>query len=326
MRGSVRAFVPASLFTMLIAIGLSSACAQSYPSRPIRIEVGFPAASTVDILARAVAHKLNEAWGQSVIVENKPGAAGNVAAELVAKAVPDGYMLLFSNNGLVISALGGKQPYSVQTDLKPVVYVASGPHVLIVTPSLPVSSVQQLIALARSRPGQLSHASVGVGSPSHLAAELFKNITRINLLHIPYKGSGQVLIDVATGDVAMSFSGMAPALPLIQRHKVKALGVTTATRSDALPDVPTFRESGVPNFEVGFWYGLFAPSRTPSEIIAKLNGEIDRALKSPDLRRHFSTLGLDAIGGSASDFDTFVKSEISRWSRVVKANGLVLEQ
>jgi tripartite-type tricarboxylate transporter receptor subunit TctC len=295
--------------------------------RPVRIEVGYPAATTVDIVARAVAQRLTEAWGQPVIVENRPGAAGNVAAELVAKAAPDGYTLLSTNNGLVVSAISYRKPlYSPQTDLKPVVHVASGPHVLIVTVALPVGSVQQLIALARSRPGQLSHASVGVGSPSHLAAELFKNLTGVKLLHVPYKGSNQVLIDVATGDVAMSFSGIAPALPLVQRHKVKALGVTSATRSDALPNVPTFRESGLPNFEVAFWYGLFAPVKTPPEIIAQLNGEIDRALRSQDLRRHFSALGLDAIGGSASDFDLFFKSEIARWSKVVKANGILLDQ
>ena len=327
MRGHVLPLVRASLLTMLTAIAAFPAGGQGYPSRPLRIEVGYPAASTVDIVARAVAQKLNEAWGQPVIIENKPGAAGNVAAELVAKSAPDGYTLLFTNIGIVISAIGNRKPlYTAQTDLKPVVHVASGPHVLVVAVALPVGSVQELIALARSRPGQLSYASVGVGSPSHLAAELFQNVTRVYLLHVPYKGSTQVLVDVATGDIAMSFSGIVPALPLLQRHKVKALGVTGAGRSDALPNVPTFRESGLPAFEPAFWYGLFAPARTPPEIIAKLNGEIDRALKSPDLRRHFSTLGLDAAGGSASDFDLFFQSEIARWSRVVKANRIVLEQ
>ncbi len=320
-------FAHASLFAVLAAIAAIPAYGQAYPSRPLRIEVGYPAASTVDIVARAVAQRLNEVWGQPVIVENKPGAAGNVAAELVAKSAADGYTLLCTNNGLVVSALSHRKgPYSPQTDLRPVAQVASGPHVLIVAVALPVDSVQQLIALARSRPGQLSHASVGVGSPSHLAAELFKNVTHVKLLHVPYKGSNQVLIEVAAGDVAMSFSGIAPALPMIQRHRVKPLAVTGTARSDALPGVPTFREAGIPDFEASFWYGLFAPARTPPDVVAQLNGEIDRALKSPEMRRHFAMLGLESVGGSVSDFDRFFRSEITRWTRVAKENGLTFDE
>ena len=320
-------FVHGSLVTALVASAAFPAHGQVYPSRALRIEVGYPAASTVDIVARAAAQRLNEAWGQPVIVENKPGAAGNVAAELVAKSAADGYTLLCTNNGLVVSALSNRRrTYDPQTDLTPVAHVASGPHVLIVAVALPVGSVRQLIALARARPGQLSHASVGVGSPSHLAAELFKNVTHVKLLHVPYKGSNQVLIDVAAGDVAMSFSGIAPALPLIQRHKVKPLAVTGTARSSALPDVPTFGEAGIPDFEASFWYGLFAPARTPPEVVAHLNGEIDRALKSPEIRRHFAMLGLEASGGSASDFDRFFRSEIARWTRVAKENGITFDE
>lgn len=326
MRGSAIPFARAAALTLLAALGPTSACAQAYPSRPIKIEAGFPAATTVDIVARTVAQKLNEAWGQPAIVENRPGAAGNVAAELVVKSPPDGYTLLLANNGLVIGAVSGKVPYHAQTDLKAVAHVASGPHVLIVTPTLPVNSVQQLIALARSRPGEISFASVGVGSPSHLASELFKSITHVDIRHIPYKGSGQVLVDIATGDVMMSFSGLAPSLPMIQQHRVKALGVSTAARSSALPNVPTFREAGLSDFEVSFWYGVFAPAKTPNEIVAKLNGEIARALKSPDVRNQFSRRGLEVVGGSAADFDTFIKNQIARWTYVVKTNGLVLEQ
>ena len=319
--------VHASVFTVLAAIATFPAHGQAYPSRPLRIEIGYPAASTVDIVARAVAQQLSEAWRQPVVVENKPGAAGNVAAELVAKSAADGYTLLCTNNGLVVAALARRKgPYDPQTDLRPVAHVASGPHVLIVAAALPVDSVQQLIALARSRPGQLSHASVGVGSPSHLAAELFKNIAHVKLLHVPYKGSNQVLIEVAAGDVAMSFSGIAPALPMIRSHKVKPLAVTGTARSAALPGVPTFREAGIPDFEASFWYGLFAPARTPPEVVAQLNGEIDRALKSPEMRRQFATLGLETVGGSASDFDRFFRSEIARWTRVAKENGITFEQ
>lgn len=320
-------FVHGSLVTALIATAAFPTYGQAYPSRALRIEVGYPAASTVDIVARAAAQRLNEAWGQPVIVENKPGAAGNVAAELVSKSAADGYTLLCANNGLVVSALSNrKRPYDPQTALTPVAHLASGPHVLIVAVALPVDSVRQLIALARSRPGQLSHASVGVGSPSHLAAELFKNVTHVKLLHVPYKGSNQVLIDVAAGDVAMSFSGIAPALPMIQRHKVKPLAVTGTARSDALPGVPTFREAGIPDFEASFWYGLFAPASTPSEVVAQLNGEIDRALKSTEMRRHFAMLGLASVGGSVSGFDRFFRSEIARWTRVARENGITFDE
>jgi tripartite-type tricarboxylate transporter receptor subunit TctC len=309
-----------------LAMLAAAAYGQSYPSRPVRIEAGFLPGTSVDILARVVAQRLNEAWKQPVIVENRSGAGGNIAAEAVAKAQADGYTLLLGNNSLVISALSYKKlPYSAQADLLPVVYVASAPHILVVAPTLPVNSVRQLIALARAKPGQLNFASSGVGTPPHLAGELFKSMAHVMIVHVPYKGSTQGLTDVAMGEIALYFSGLPPTLPLLEARKVKALAVTGKRRSETVPDVPTIAESGLPNYEVGFWYGVFAPAKSPPEVVVKLNREIDRALGSPDIRKHFASMGLDPVGGAAADFERFFRAEIEKWSQVVKTNGLKLE-
>jgi len=320
-----------SLLDTILRIGLVtmisfSVCAQSYPTRPVKFEAGFPAGSTVDIVARIIAQKLSDAWQQPVLVENRTGAGGNIAAEVVSKSPADGYTLLLGNNSLVISTMSyHKLPYRAQTDLVPLIFVASAPQLLVVAPTLPVSSVQQLIALARSKPGQLNFASSGVGTPPHLAGELFKNVARIRLVHVPYKGSTQALTDVAAGEIAMYFSGLPPTLPLLKAHRVKALGVTGKQRSRAVPDVPTLAESGLSGYEVGFWYGVFAPAKTSRDLIARLNREIDRALELPDVRDRFATLGLDPVGGSAPDFAHFFDSEIEKWSKLVRANGIVLD-
>jgi tripartite-type tricarboxylate transporter receptor subunit TctC len=315
-----------ALCAILAWAASSPVFAQNFPSKPIRIQVGFTAGSSVDILGRVIAQKLNEAWQQPVIVENRPGAAGNVAVDAVAKSPGDGYMLLLSNNGLAISAaLYRKLPFNALEDLAPVVHVASAPHVLVIAPALPVKSLHELITLARSRPGQLNFASSGTGNSDHMAGELFKSMAHVDIVHVPYKGSPQALTEIVAGETAMTFTGLPPALPLIRAGRLRALCVSGTTRSAVLPDVPTFAEAGLPGYQVSLWYGAFAPGRTARDVIEKLNVEIDRVLKLTEVRERFASLGVEPAGGTAPDFSAFFKSEIAKWVRVAKTAGLTLE-
>ena len=315
----------------MICAGIASAVplpgfAQAYPSKPVRFLVGFPPGTSVDILGRVVAQKLNEAWQQPVIVDNRPGAAGNLAADAVAKSPPDGYTLFFANNGIAVSAaLYRKLPFNPLEDLAPVVHVASAPLVLVVAPALPVKSVKELIALARSRPGELNFASSGTGNSDHMAQELFKSMARINIVHVPYKGSPQALTGVIGGETAMYLTGLPPTLPLIKAGRLKALGVSGTSRSAVLPDVPTIAEAGVPGYQADLWYGVFAPGKTARELTEKLSAEIDRVLKLPDVRERFAALGVAPTGGTSASFSAFFKADIEKWSRVAKAAGLSLE-
>jgi tripartite-type tricarboxylate transporter receptor subunit TctC len=310
----------------LAAASPFQALAQAYPSKPVRFLVGFPPGTSVDILGRVVAQKLNEAWQQPVIVDNRPGAAGNLAAEAVAKSPPDGYTLFFANNGIAVSAaLYRKLPFNPLEDLVPVVYVASAPLVLVVAPTLPVKTVKELIALARSRPGELNFASSGTGNSDHMAQELFKSMARINIVHVPYKGSPQALTGVIGGETALYLTGLPPTLPLIKAGRLKALGVSGMARSAVLPDVPTIAEAGVPGYQAELWYAMFAPGKTARDVIEKLSVEIDRVLKLPEVRERFAALGVAPIGGSSASFAAFFKSDIEKWSRVAKTAGLSLE-
>jgi tripartite-type tricarboxylate transporter receptor subunit TctC len=314
------------LCASLVAAVSSPVIAQGFPSKPVRILVGFPAGTSVDILGRVIAQKLNEAWQQPVIIDNRPGAAGNLAADAVAKSPGDGYTLLLANNGLAVSAaLYRKLPFSPIDDLAPIVRVASAPLVLVVAPALPVKSLRELIALARSRPGQLNFASSGTGNSDHMAGELFKSMAHVDIVHVPYKGSPQALTGIIGGETAMYLTGLPPTLPLIKAGRLRALGVSGTSRSAVLPGVPTITEAGLPGYQASLWYGTFAPGRTTREVIEKLNVEIDRVLKLTDVRERFAGLGVEPAGGTVADFSVFFRSDIATWSRVAKTAGLTLE-
>ena len=300
--------------------------AQAFPVKPVRIMIGFSAGSSTDTVARVIAQKLAESWGQPVIIDNRAGAGGNIAADVVAKASPDGYTLLFANNGLAISAtLYRKLPYDAARDLEPVTQVTAMPHVLVANQNLPANSIRDLIALAKAKPGQLSFGSAGTGNSDHMAGELFKYLAGIDIAHVPYKGGPQALTDTVNGQVSMYFAGLPVAMPMVKAGRVKALGTSGIKRSAALPDVPTIAEAGVPGYEVSLWYGLLAPARTPPDILAKISADIARTLKLPEVQERFGTLGVETVGSTPAQFKAFVNSETGKWSKVVKATGITVE-
>jgi len=308
---------------LLLAAAAAGAWAQGYPARPIRIVVPFPAGGATDILAREAAQKLTEVWGQPVIVDNRPGAGGNIGSELVARAAPDGYTLEMGTVGThaINASLYAKMPYDHVRDFAPVILVASVPNVLVVNPALPVNSVQELIAYAKANPGKLNFASSGSGTSIHLSGELFKVMAGVQMTHIPYKGSAPALQDLIGGQVQLMFDNLPPSLPQIKGGKLRALAVTSAVRAPALPDVPTVAEAGLPGFEASSWFGILAPAGTPPEIIAKLNAEIAKWLASPEAKEKMLALGANAAGGSPEDFARHIAAETAKWQKVVKASG-----
>jgi len=308
-------------FSALAAAPMAGA--QAYPAKTIRIVVPFPPGGATDILARAVAQKLTDAWGQAVVVDNRPGAGGNIGSEIVAKAAPDGYTLEMGTVGThaINASLYAKMPYDHVKDFAPVILVAGVPNVLVVNPSLPVSSVQELIAYAKANPGKLNFASSGNGTSIHLAGELFKVMAGVQMTHIPYKGSAPALQDLIGGQVQLMFDNLPPSLPQIKAGKLRALGVTSATRSPALPDTPTIAESGLPGFEASSWFGVLAPAGTPPAIIARLNAEIGAWLASAEAKEKMLALGANIGGGSPEDFARHIAAETAKWQKVVKASG-----
>ncbi len=307
---------------------LSSAIAQSqtYPARPVTLIVGFPAGTSVDIVARVLGQKLSDLWGQPVVVENRPGAGGNVAAGAVARAPADGYTLFLANNSVAISAtLYRKLSYDALKDFKGVTMVSSLPFVLVVTPSLPANSIKELIALAKAKPHELNFGSGGVGNADHLSGELFKFMAGVDMVHVPYQGGNEAMTDTMSGYVSMYFSGVAAALPLVQSGKLKALGTSGPKRSPAMPNVPTIAESGLPNYEVLLWNGLLAPAGVPQAIVDKVSADAEKALKMPDLQARFASLGLEISPTSPAKFDAFVKSEVDKWGKVIDAIGLKVD-
>jgi tripartite-type tricarboxylate transporter receptor subunit TctC len=295
----------------------------AYPSKPIRLVVPFPAGGTTDILARAVAQRLTETLGQPVVVDNRPGAGGNIGAELVAKAAPDGYTLLMGTVGThaINASLYAKMPYDHVRDFAPVILVAGVPNVLVVNPALPVNSVQELIAYGKANPGKLNFASSGNGTSIHLSAELFKTMTGVQMAHVPYKGSAPALVDLAGGQVQLMFDNLPSSLALIKGGKLKALAVTSAQRSTALPDVPTVAESGLTGFEASSWFGLLAPAGTPKDIVAKLNGEVAKWLATPEAKEKMAAQGAIPAGQSPDDFTRHIAAETVKWQKVVKESG-----
>jgi tripartite-type tricarboxylate transporter receptor subunit TctC len=302
-------------------------CAQSYPAKPIRFYTPYPPGGTTDILARIVGAKMHEAWGQPVVVEAKPGAGGNIGADFVAKSTPDGYTLLMGASGpLAINAsLFSKLPYDPAKDFAPVVLSASVPLVLVAHPSLPVKNVREFIALIKARPGQFNYASAGPGSPQHLTAEMFKFMTKVEMTHIPYKGSGPAIVDLIGGQIPFAFESMIPVLPHVKGGKLRGLAVTSAARSPVLPEIATVAEGGVPGFESIAWYGVVAPAGTPKEIVAKLNGEMVRIANMPDIKQRLMEMGSPPVAGTPDQFGALIRSEIPKWAKVVKQANVSLD-
>jgi tripartite-type tricarboxylate transporter receptor subunit TctC len=297
--------------------------AANYPAKPVRLVVPFPAGGTTDILARAVAQKLSEAWGRQMIVDNRPGAGGNIGSDLVAKSAPDGYTLLMGTVGThaINPSLYKNMPYDHVKDFAPVILVAGVPNVLVVNPSLPVHSVPELIAYAKANPGKLNFASSGNGTSIHLSGELFKAMTGVEMTHVPYKGSAPALTDLIGGQVQLMFDNLPSSLPFIKAGKLRALAVTSGARAAALPDLPTLAESGLPGFEASSWFGVLAPAGTPRDIVAKLNGAIAGWLASPEAKEKLLAQGAIAAGGTPEDFARHIGAETSKWAKVVKASG-----
>ena len=319
----MKAIAASYLLAAVTAFALSAgadAQTSAYPAKSIRIVVPYPAGGTSDILARSVGQKLAEAWGQPVVVDNKPGANGNVGAEIVAKAPPDGYTLLLADIGsLAISpSVFPTLTFDPAKDFAPVTMVAYSPHILVVHPSVPVASVKELIAMAKSKPGKLNFAISGVGGAPHLAGVDFALRTGIDWVYIPYKGGAQAIADVAGGQADVTLNGMLATYPLVKGDKLKLLAVSSAARMSAIPDVPTIAESGVPGFESGSWQGVIAPAATPADIVAKLNAEIVRIVGTPDMRENLGKQGAEVRTTSPGEFATFIRAEKARWAKVVK--------
>ncbi|MEO7728265.1 MAG: tripartite tricarboxylate transporter substrate binding protein [Burkholderiales bacterium] len=302
-------------------------CAQTYPAKPIRFYTPYPPGGTTDILARIFGAKMYEAWSQPVIIEAKPGAGGNIGADFVAKSPADGYTILMGASGpLAINAsLFKKLPYDPAKDFAPVVLSASVPLVLVTHPSLPVKNVKEFIALMKARPGQFNYASAGPGSPQHLTAEMFKFMVKVEMTHIPYKGSGPAIVDLIGGQVLFAFESMIPVLPHVKAGKLRALAVTSSTRSPVLDQTATVAESGVPGFESIAWYGVVAPAGTPKEIVAKLNAEMVRIANLPDIKKQLMEMGSPPVAGTPDQFGALIRSEIPKWSKVVKQANVSLD-
>ncbi len=299
------------------------AMAQTYPARPIRIVVPFPPGSGADILARAVGTKLTERWGQQTLVDSRPGASGVIAAEIVIKTPADGYTLMLgtSSSHAINMSLRRNLPYDVIRDFSPVSLVARVPMLVMAHPSVPVRNARDLIALARARPGLLTFSTAGNGTTAHLAGELLKSMARVDLVHVPYRGSPQALLDAMSGQVSLSLGPILTGLPHVNSGKLRALAVTTPRPSPSAPDIPPLAEAGLPGYEATLWYGLFAPAGTPREIVARLSGEVVAILGLADVRDSLKQQGADPAGNSPEEFSAFVKSEIAKWAGVVKTSG-----
>ena len=305
---------------LLAAILPAAALAQPWPTHPVKILVGFAPGGGTDVVARLIAQKLQESFGQPFIVENRAGATGTIAADVVAKAAPDGYTLLMGhvNSNAIAPNLFKTLPYDAVADFQPISYVGYVPNILAVYPGVAAKNIAELIALAKSQPGKLSYASSGVGSTQHLAGELFQILTGTKLIHIPYKGSGQAITDLLSGQVAMNFDTMPPVLPHVQAGKIKAFAISTPQRLPQLPDVPTFTEVGITGFDVTNWYGMFAPAKTPKEIVNRLNVEINKAMQDPVTRAKLVEIGTQMGGGTPQDFEAFLRTELAKYAKLVK--------
>lgn len=315
--------VARTLLALMLAAACDSSDGQAYPNRAIRIVVGFSAGSTTDILARTVGQKLNETWGQPVIVDNRPGAGGVGASNAVATAAPDGYTLLVVSAGHAASAaIYAKLPYDTLSDFAGVSRIANVPSILVVPPTLGPRTVGELIALAKTKPGQLNFSSPGVGSANHLAGELFKTLAGIDVVHVPYKGIPEAMTAVISGSIQFNFSPVVNVLPLAREGKLLALAASTAKRSAVLPDLPTVAEAGLPSYAFDPWFGILAPAKTPKGVLAKLSGEIARIVELPDVKERLHALGADPAPTTPEAFDAHVRAEVAKFRKIVRDAGI----
>ena len=301
---------------------LFSVCAgaQTYPAKPVRVIVPYAAGGNTDFTARAIAERISPVFKQQVVVDNRPGGATNIGSEAVARAAPDGYTLLMGGASNAINmSMFVKLPYDTLRDFEPIILCVQGANVLVVHPSLPARNLKELIALAKARPGKLNFASSGMGSSNHMAGELLKVMAGINIVHVPYKGNAPAITDILGGHVEMNFSGVPALVPHIQSGRLRAIAIGSRKRFPALPEVPTFDESGLKGYEATTWFGLMAPAKTPREVIARWNTEVDRILKSSELRERFINDGLEPMGGTTDAFGRFIRSEIEKYAKVIKA-------
>jgi tripartite-type tricarboxylate transporter receptor subunit TctC len=315
-----RFLIAASLLAVATAAGAAQGTASElvYPSRPIRLLVGFSPGGATDVVARILGKKLSEAWGQQVVIDNRAGAAGIVATEITAKANPDGYTLLFVSSSFAIQpSVTPKLPYDSRRDFSPITLAVSAPYLLVVNPALEAKSVRELIDLAKARPGQISCATAGPGSALQLAAELFSGMAGVNIVNVPYKGAVGIT-DLLAGHVQMAFAGLPQSLPHTRTGRLRALAVTTPARAMVLPDIPTLSEAGVPGYDVTVWYGMIAPAGTPRAVIRKLNSDVVSMLKSADVRQILSELGIDPVGSTPEQFAATIRQDIEKWLKMAK--------
>ena len=304
-------------------LGVLGPARADYPERPVTIVVGFPPGGPSDVLARVIAHKLGELLGRPFVVDNRPGAGGNVAGEFVAHAEPDGYTLLMGNNSILATnaSLYARIGFDPIKDFSPISLIGSQANILVVTPSLPVNTMSELIDYAKANPGKLNFASSGFGAAAHLAGELFKTMAQIDIVHVPYKGAGPALEDVISGQDQMMFATAASVVGMIKSGQVRALAVTTLKRTAILPDLPTMDELGLKGFEATTWHGLVAPDGTPKDIVATLHRAVVAALNDAEVRHSLTELGVDIVGDSPEEFSAYIQAEIPKWAAVIKASG-----
>ena len=319
-----RRLVQAIAMTMVLSSG--AVMAQAWPAKPVTLIVPFPPGGTTDVLARALAEKLQHSLGQPVIVESKPGAGATLGADYVAKSKPDGYTLLIGAvHHTIATSVYKKLPYDFQKDFAPITTIALVPNVLVVNASTPARNVGELVAMAKAQPGKLTYGSNGNGTAQHLIGTQFQNITDTEIVHIPYKGSGPLATDLLGGQITMSFDTVTPVLQHIKAGKLRALGVTTAKRSSALPDVPTLDEAGLKGFNIGTWFGVLAPVATPKDIVAKLNAEAVKVIHSPEFRKRMDEIGAEPVGNSTADMGAQIKGETEKFAKLVKDGKVTID-
>jgi tripartite-type tricarboxylate transporter receptor subunit TctC len=317
-----RKIIGAALLAAIAAV-CASAGAATFPDRPVRIIAASAAGGGTDIIARLLAQKLTDVWAQQAIVDNRPGGGGVIATDIVAKAPPDGYALLLQSVGISYApALYKNLPFDVKRDITAVTLVGSQPFVLAVHPSLPAKSVAELVRLAKAKPGEIRFASGGVSGASHLGSELFRVVAGVNMVHVPYKGTGPGVTALLTGEVHMAIAGVSTMLPHAKSGKVRALAVTGAKRSPAAPDLPTVAENGLPGYAFDVWYGLFAPAKTPPAVLNKINADANAALRDAETARRFAAGGVDAIGGSVEESNKYLQAEMVKWAKVIREAGI----
>ncbi len=311
---------------LFLALMSCSIWAQSWPNKPVRMIIAFPPGGPTALVSRVLAQRLSEQLGQQVIVDNKPGAGGNLAAELAARATPDGYTIFYNTSAIVIGpALYGKVNYDTLKDFAPVALTASVPMVLVVNPQLPARSVKEFLDLAKSRPGALNYSSSGTGTITHLASAMMSTQTGIQTQHIPYKGSAPGLVDLAAGQTQFMIDTINTVLPYVRDNRLRGLAVTSSKRSTLLPDLPTLAESGMPGFDAAAWQGIVVPTGTPADIIQKLNAEVNKALAHPDVRARLAAQGAEILGGTTTEYANHLRTEMPRWAKAVKDSGAKAE-